>query len=66
MRDQINETEFVSSDEGTRRKEKGDMTNGIRVVLMMNRKGGSGKSTLCRALASAAVARGETVSQVIL
>ena len=37
-------------------------TNGIRVVLVMNRKGGSGKSTLCRALASAAVARGESVT----
>ena len=35
---------------------------GIRVVLVMNRKGGSGKSTLCRALASAAVAKGETVT----
>ena len=38
------------------------MEYGIRVVLVMNRKGGSGKSTLCRALASAAVARGETVT----
>lgn len=38
------------------------MSYGIRVVLVMNRKGGSGKSTLCRALASAAVARGETVT----
>jgi chromosome partitioning protein len=38
------------------------MAYGIRVVLVMNRKGGSGKSTLCRALASAAVARGETVT----
>lgn len=38
------------------------MTNGIRVVLVMNRKGGSGKSTLCRALASAAADRGETVT----
>lgn len=36
--------------------------NGVRVVLVMNRKGGAGKSTLCRALASAAVARGETVT----
>jgi Mrp family chromosome partitioning ATPase len=27
------------------------MGYGIRVVLVMNRKGGSGKSTLCRALA---------------
>ena len=35
---------------------------GIRVVLVMNRKGGSGKRTLCRALASAAAARGETVT----
>ncbi|WP_050521748.1 nucleotide-binding protein [Pseudorhodobacter wandonensis] len=38
------------------------MGYGIRVVLVMNRKGGSGKSTLCRALASAAAARGETVT----
>ena len=38
------------------------MGNGIRVVLVMNRKGGSGKSTLCRALASAAAAQGETVT----
>ena len=38
------------------------MSCGIRVVLVMNRKGGSGKSTLCRALASAAAARGETVT----
>ncbi|PTX40399.1 chromosome partitioning protein [Gemmobacter caeni] len=38
------------------------MEYGIRVVLVMNRKGGSGKSTLCRALASAAMARGETVT----
>ena len=38
------------------------MNYGIRVVLVMNRKGGSGKSTLCRALASAAAARGETVT----
>lgn len=36
--------------------------NGVRVVLVMNRKGGAGKSTLCRTLASAAVARGETVT----
>lgn len=36
--------------------------NGIRIVLVMNRKGGAGKSTLCRALASAASARGETVT----
>jgi len=36
--------------------------NGIRVVLVANRKGGSGKSTLCRALASAAEARCETVT----
>lgn len=34
------------------------MSNGIRVVLVMNRKGGSGKSTVCRALASAAAVRG--------
>lgn len=38
------------------------MGYGIRVVLVMNRKGGSGKSTLCRALASAAAARGDTVT----
>ena len=38
------------------------MGYGIRVVLVMNRKGGSGKSTLCRALASAAASRGETVT----
>lgn len=36
--------------------------NGIRILLVMNRKGGAGKSTLCRALASAASARGETVT----
>lgn len=36
--------------------------NGIRVVLVMNRKGGSGKSTLVKGLASAAVERGETVT----
>lgn len=36
--------------------------NGIRIILVMNRKGGAGKSTLCRALASAAAARGETVT----
>ena len=38
------------------------MGYGIRVVLVMNRKGGSGKSTLCRALASAAAAKCETVT----
>ena len=38
------------------------MGYGIRVVLVMNRKGGSGKSTLCRALASVAAVRGETVT----
>ena len=36
--------------------------NGIRVILVVARKGGAGKSTFCRALASAAVARGETVT----
>jgi chromosome partitioning protein len=41
---------------------KREMGYGIRVVLVMNRKGGSGKSTPCRALASAAAARGETVT----
>lgn len=35
---------------------------GIRIILVMNRKGGAGKSTLCRALASAASAHGETVT----
>jgi chromosome partitioning protein len=44
------------------RSEGGVMGYGIRVVLVMNRKGGSGKSTLCRALASAAASRGETVT----
>ena len=44
------------------RSEEGGMSYGIRVVLVMNRKGGSGKSTLCRALASAAASRGETVT----
>ena len=42
--------------------EEGGMGYGIRVVLVMNRKGGSGKSTLYRALASAAATRGETVT----
>jgi len=36
--------------------------NGIRVLLVATRKGGAGKSTFCRALASAAAARGETVT----
>lgn len=38
------------------------MGYGIRVVLVMNRKGGSGKSLLCRALTSAAADRGETIT----
>lgn len=37
-------------------------TNGIRVVIVMNRKGGCGKSTLVKGLASAAAARGESVT----
>lgn len=38
------------------------MTNGIRVITAMNRKGGCGKSTLIRGLASAAADRGESVT----
>ena len=38
------------------------MKNGIRVVVVMNRKGGCGKSTLVKGLASAAADRGETVT----
>lgn len=38
------------------------MKNGIRVITAMNRKGGCGKSTLIRGLASAAQDRGETVT----
>ena len=38
------------------------MKNGIRVITVMNRKGGCGKSTLIRGLASAAADRGETVT----
>lgn len=38
------------------------MSCGKRVMLVMKRKGGSGKSTPCRALASAAAARGEIVT----
>lgn len=45
----------------TEKKESPD-PNGIRVVMVMNRKGGSGKSTLVKGLASAAAARGETVT----
>ena len=37
-------------------------TNGIRVVTVINRKGGCGKSTLVKGLASAAADRGETVT----
>lgn len=36
--------------------------NGIRVVAVMNRKGGCGKSTLVKGLASAAADRGELVT----
>ena len=38
------------------------MKNGIRVITAMNRKGGCGKSTLIRGLASAAADRGEPVT----
>ena len=38
------------------------MGTGIRIVTVINRKGGCGKSTICRALASAASARGEAVT----
>lgn len=38
------------------------MKNGIRIITAMNRKGGCGKSTLIRGLASAAAARGESVT----
>lgn len=36
--------------------------NGVRVVMVMNRKGGCGKSTLVKGLASAAADLGETVT----
>lgn len=36
--------------------------NGIRVVVVLNRKGGCGKSTLVKGLASAAAERGESVT----
>lgn len=39
-----------------------DSANGIRVVMVMNRKGGCGKSTLVKGLASAAADRGESVT----
>ena len=38
------------------------MSKGVRVIAVINRKGGCGKSTLVRGLASAAVARGERVT----
>lgn len=38
------------------------MSKGIRVIAVINRKGGCGKSTLVRGLASAAIARGEKVT----
>ena len=34
------------------------MSRGVRVIAVINRKGGCGKSTLVRGLASAAIARG--------
>ena len=37
-------------------------TNGIRIISAMTRNGGAGKSTFCRAVASAAIARGENVT----
>lgn len=39
-----------------------DTPRGIRIVLVVNRKGGAGKSTFVKALASAAAERGETVT----
>ncbi len=38
------------------------MSKGVRVISVISRKGGCGKSTLVRGLASAAVARGERVT----
>ena len=38
------------------------MSRGIRVIAVINRKGGCGKSTLVRGLASAAIARGDRVT----
>lgn len=38
------------------------MSKGVRVIAVISRKGGCGKSTLVRGLASAAVARGERVT----
>ena len=38
------------------------MSKGIRVIAVINRKGGCGKSTLVRGLASAAIGRGERVT----
>lgn len=39
-----------------------DTPRGIRIVLVVNRKGGAGKSTFVKALASAAADRGEAVT----
>lgn len=39
-------------------------SNGIRVVVVLNRKGGCGKSTLVKGLASAAADRGENVTVI--
>lgn len=39
-----------------------DTPRGIRIVLVVNRKGGVGKSTFIKALASAAADRGEAVT----
>jgi chromosome partitioning protein len=38
------------------------MANGVRVMMAVNRKGGAGKSTLVKGLASAAADRGESVT----
>lgn len=40
------------------------MGKGVRVIAVINRKGGCGKSSLVRGLASAAVARGERVTAI--
>ena len=62
MRIRIKEFGLRQSEKCCRTCGMWERCDGMRVVLVMNRKGGSGKSTLCRALASAAVARGETVT----
>ena len=36
-----------------------DTPRGVRTIVVINRKGGAGKSTTIKALASAAAARGE-------